>query len=472
MNDPDLSRLILAYEDILSLEGEDLVVLDAGRLRDEAIDSLVREAVFGETDGRKQAARWIIRQAGSSLGIHPASIHEYYLTRGKGSCPGATTPAINVRSLAYDTSRAIFRSAQKLQVGALIFEIARSEIGYTHQRPAEYAAVITAAAIAEGFQGPVFIQGDHFQVNAKKYAADPETELGNLRDLIREALAAGFYNLDLDSSTLVDLSHDTIEAQQETNARVAAELTAFVRQHEPEGVTVSVGGEIGEVGKQNSTPEELRAFMSQYESAREALGVEPGLSKISIQTGTSHGGVVLPDGSLQEVAIDFDCLDQLGQLARDDYEMGGAVQHGASTLPAECFDRFSQADAVEVHLATNFQNILLDHPEFPEELREEITSWLDTHMGSERKEGQTDEQFHYSLRKKALGPFKRKIWDLPASTRSAICSDLEKNFSMLFEKLGVTNTREDVIASTSIVEIHPSLVAATVIAEDDTSLDD
>ena len=48
----------------------------------------------------------------------------------------------------------------QLDVRALIFEIARSEIGYTGIRPAEYAASIRAAAIKEGYQGPLFLQGD------------------------------------------------------------------------------------------------------------------------------------------------------------------------------------------------------------------------------------------------------------------------------------------------------------------------
>ena len=37
-------------------------------------------------------------------------------------------------------------------------------------------------------------------------------------------------------------------------------MTAFIRSIEPEGVTISVGGEIGEVGGHNSNEEELRAY--------------------------------------------------------------------------------------------------------------------------------------------------------------------------------------------------------------------
>src|SRR5919198_5819413 len=250
-----------------------------------ALDELVRQAVFGAPEERQQA-RWLIWEIGQAAGVRPASIHDLYLARGRGEVPAFTTPAINVRVMAYDSARAVFRAAKRLDVGAVICEIARSEIGYTDQRPAEYVAVMTAAALREGFTGPLFIQGDHVQVNAKKYAADPDGELQALQTLIEEELHAGFYNIDVDTSTLVDLSKPTLEEQQRTNYERAAEITRFIREQEPEGVTVSVGAEIGEVGQKNSTVEELHAFMRGYNRTLADLGNWEGISKISVQTGT------------------------------------------------------------------------------------------------------------------------------------------------------------------------------------------
>ena len=201
------------------------------------MDELVRQAVFG-TEDEKAQARWLIWEIGQRAGVRPASIHDLYLARGRGEVPPFTTPAMNVRIMSYDTGRAIFRSAQKLDAVAIICEIARSEIAYTDQRPAEYVAVMTAAALREGFVGPLFIQGDHVQVNAKKYAADPDAELKALRQLIEEEVHAGFYNIDVDTSTLVDLSKPNLDEQQRTNYERAAELTQFVREREPEDVTV------------------------------------------------------------------------------------------------------------------------------------------------------------------------------------------------------------------------------------------
>ena len=54
--------------------------------------------------------------------------------------------------MAYDTARAVIRAAKKLNAGAFIFEIARSEIGYTEQRPHEYAAVVLGRGAARGLR--------------------------------------------------------------------------------------------------------------------------------------------------------------------------------------------------------------------------------------------------------------------------------------------------------------------------------
>jgi len=405
-----------------------------------ALDELVRRAVFGASEEREQA-RWLIWEIGQRAGVRPASIHELYLARGRGEVRPFTTPAMNIRVLSYDSARAIFRAAKRLDVGALICEIARSEIGYTEQRPAEYVAVMTAAALREGFTGPLFIQGDHVQVNAKKYAVDPEVELQAIRTLIDEELHAGFYNIDIDTSTLVDLSQATLDEQQRVNYERAAELTRFIREREPEGVTVSVGAEIGEVGGKNSDVRELQAFMDGYVRTLARLGSYTGISKISVQTGTSHGGVVLADGSIAKVQLDLDALKALSAEARSKYGLGGAVQHGASTLPPDAFGHFPKCEAIEIHLATNFQNLVLDHPTLPADLRRELREWVKAECKDEWKKGDTEEQFLYKSRKKAIGPFKRRMWDLPADVRAAIAADLEKTFASLFEQLRVTGTR-------------------------------
>ncbi len=423
--------------------GGNVTVRDEPRLRSEAAEALARHAIFAEKAEVRDASRWLIRKAGEAVGVMSASILPLYRARGRGECAGFTVPAINIRTLTFDVTRAALRAARKLDASAVVFEIARSEIRYTEQRPPEYAAAVTAAAIRESYRGPLFIQGDHFQVSASAfYKGDREKELAALRALIEEAVSAGFFNIDIDSSTLVVLERPTIDAQQEENCQIAADLTAHVHTHTPAGVDISIGGEIGEVGGKNSTVEELRAYMRGYRRHLDAIAPgSEGISKISVQTGTTHGGLPLPDGTIAKVAVDFDTLKQLSILARKEFGMAGAVQHGASTLPEDLFGKFPDVETAEIHLATGFQNLIYDHPQFPRALRDEMYAHLAKAHADERKAGMSDQQFYYKTRKQAFGPFKRAMWDLPTATRDAISADLERTFDNIFTRLRIRDTR-------------------------------
>jgi fructose/tagatose bisphosphate aldolase len=434
------------------VDGGALRVNDASAIASSRMDELVRLAVFGAGPDRHWA-RWAIWELGQAVGVRSSSIHSLYLARGRGEIRGFTVPAINVRGRAYDTARAIFRTAMKLEAGAFILEIARSEIAYTDQRPAEYLAVMLAAALREGFRGPLFIQGDHFQVNAKKFAADRATEVGNVKQLAREAIHAGFCNIDIDTSTLVDLAKPSLDEQQRLNYEVGVDITRFVRSLQPAGIDISLGGEIGEVGTQNSTVPELRAYMDGYNRtlAAQAPGME-GLSKISVQSGTSHGGVVLADGAIADVKLDFNTLQALGVDARDRYGLAGAVQHGASTLPESAFHNFPRVETAEIHLATGFQNMLYDG--LPGALRDEVYAWLRANAADERKPGDSDEQFIYKTRKKALGPFKEKLWSLDAATSAALDTSFDRKFEFLFTQLGARGTAAHVERFVSAVPMH------------------
>jgi len=404
------------------------------------MDALVMDVVVGADADKKADAVDAIWDEAFAQGVYPASIHDLYMARGLGRQGGYTVPAMNLRTLTYDMARAIFKEAKKINAAAFVFEIARSEMGYTDQKPLEYSTVILAAAVREGYRGPVFIQGDHFQVNAKGYQADPAKEIEGLKKLIKESIEAGFYNIDIDSSTVVDLSKEDLLAQQKLNSEICAELTAYIRTIQPKGITVSVGGEIGEVGSKNSTPEDMRAFMKLYQQKLPA-GMA-GISKISVQTGTSHGGTVLPDGTIAKVKLDFNVLKSISEVCKKEFKMAGSVQHGASTLPETEFHKFPEFDAAEVHLATQFQNMVFDSPHFPADLKKKIYDWLKVEAKNEFKPGMTDEQFFYKSRKKALGPFKKDIMSI--QERDMIAEEGESKFAFLFDQLKIKDSAEAV----------------------------
>ncbi len=437
----------MVLKDVISVSKDGIEIRDIKALRG-MMDHLVYEAVFSE-DERKRELLILIKEIAKAANAIPSSIQGLYEEMGR-NYPGFTVPAINIRGLTYDVACAIFRKALEMKVGALIFEIARSEIGYTKQRPLEYAAVVLGAAVKEGFEGPVFIQGDHFQLVRKNYMNDPKAEIDYVKGLIREAIDAEFYNIDIDTSTLVDIDKETIMEQQRPNFEKTAELASYIREIQPSGIDISIGGEIGEIGGKNSTPEEAKAYLDGFKNIFRS---GKGLSKLSVQTGTSHGGVVLPDGTLAKVKIDFDTLRTLSELVRKDYGLSGCVQHGASTLPEEAFHMFPETGTSEVHLATGFQNIIYDSKHLPPEFREEVYAFLKQEFSKERKEGQTEEQFIYSTRKKGFGPLKKKWWDLPSGVKDPIMKELEARFALLFDRLRVVNTT-DIVKRT----VNPILI--------------
>ncbi|HNK64317.1 MAG TPA: class II fructose-bisphosphate aldolase [Anaerolineales bacterium] len=472
MSDP-VKELLDLVENSLSVEGTTVRVLDESKFR-KNVGKLVERSALA-SDSSAGWSRFLVRAAALELGVYPASIHELYMARGRGDAPMTfTTPAFNLRALSHHAARAMFRAANKINAGAFIFELARSEMSYTDQRPSEYATNILGAAIAEGYTGPVFIQGDHFQVSAKKYKADAEAELKAVRDLSIEAMAAGFYNIDVDTSTLVDIHLPTVEEQQALNSQLSAELSAFIRNNEPAGVTISIGGEIGEVGTNNSTEPELRAYMDAYKvELQKLVPGKPGLSKISVLTGTSHGGTVLPDGSIAEVTIAFDVLRDLSRVSRKEYGMGGTVQHGASTVPEENFNKFVQNEAIEVHLATNFATMFFDN--IPAEFKQEMYAWLDVNAAADRKSGMTDEQFYYKTRKNAIGPFKAKSYALPAEALEKLGKAWEAQFDKLFNLLGLKDTKQFTGKFITPAKVQPVLadyVKQAVAAEDVSDLSD
>ena len=250
------------------------------------MDALVRQAVFGE---RRRAELRALAASGRSARRSACGRRRSTTSTSRAAaarCGGFTVPAINVRGMSYDTARAIFRTAIKLDAGAFILEIARSEIAYTEQRPAEYVAVMLAAALREGFRGPVFIQGDHFQVNHKKYAVDPVTEVDAVKELAREAIAAGFYNIDVDTSTLVDLSQaDARRSSSGSTTRSASSSRSTSARSSRRASPSRSAARSARSARRTARVEELRAFMDGFNRtlAAQAPGMA-GLSKISVQS--------------------------------------------------------------------------------------------------------------------------------------------------------------------------------------------
>lgn len=434
-----LAELTESLQYTLSHSADGVSIINDSALRDKAIDMLVMSALFSDNEAVVIQSKNIIRQAAHASGAVSSSIESLYRGFGKGAVSGFTIPAMNVRTMTYDFARVVFRIAMQKEAGAFIFEIARSEMEYTEQTHDDFSICILAAAIKEGYKGPVFIQGDHYQVRKKHFVEHKDEEIADIKKLIDDAIDAQFYNIDIDASTLVDLDKPTIQEQQVLNSEITAEFTTYIRSKQPHNLMISIGGEIGHIGDRNSTVEDFQSFMDQY--SLQILST--GISKVSVQTGTSHGGTVLPDGTVKPVDLDFSVLENVGKLAREKYGMGGAVQHGASTLPLTMFNRFPQAGTLEIHLSTGFQNTVFEH--MPQGLKDEMNTWVMENCKAEWKPDWNEAQFLYKARKKALGPFKRTLWELRPEEKQPIITALEEQITAIFTQLNIISKRSIVL---------------------------
>jgi hypothetical protein len=110
-----------------------------------------------------------------------------------------------------------------------------------------------------------------------------------------------------------------------------------------------------------------------------------------------------------------------------------------------------------VHLATGFQNMMFDHPQFPKEYTAKMRDWLHKECASEKKADETEEQFIYKTRKKGFGPLKKDLWTMPDANRNAIAKSIEDKFDFLFKKLGVVNNKAAVEKFVKIAPVKPDV---------------
>ena len=376
-----------------------------------------------------------------ALGVWPASVGPLYAELARSRIAPMTVPAVNLRGLTYHLARAAWRAALRREAAPVIFELAPVEAEIGDQSFDEYAAMVFAAAVREGYRGPVFLQADHVEVPSTGSAA-----VDVARRLCFAAVDAGFRQVDIDAAGLASGADSALE-RQSVNAAVTAELATYVHGLDP---TVVVGGEVGEIGGVNTSVADLRAFL---DTVTERLGSLGGaLGKVSVQTGTQHGGVVLADGSFGTMTVDFAVAAELARVAREVYGLPGVVQHGASTLTTEQLGRLAHAGVNEVHLATGIQNVVLEHRALPAELlgrmRRDLTGAMgapEGGHGAEQPVGVTAEQTWIANRWHAWGAYKPELWGLPESILGQMRDSAEAWFDRTFVALGLAGRARDLV---------------------------
>ena len=288
---------------------------------------------------------------------------------------------------------AICRASMALDSVPVIFELARAASRSTPSSgPAEYITSVLAGCISAGWQGPVFVQGDHYQFNAKKYAADPDGVAETLRKATVDAPGGGLrqHRHRPRPCGLPRVPTGRRAAARQLPAR--RELAASSVRHRRRGLVVSIGGEIGRSASRTPTRRSCAPTLTasggifdatrRHGPARPVQGERPDghLARWRAAAGWWRGG---GQAGLRGAGAAVRGVPQ-------SYGLAGAVQHGASTLPDELFHHFPKVETAEIHLATGFQNALYDHPAFPSALTAEIEGWCRVNAADERKPGETE----------------------------------------------------------------------------------
>jgi len=419
-----------ALRGVLEIKDNEVDVIDADKLREDCIDRLVYNAVFHESEELRYFLQWLIREAAAKQVVYPTSVQGLHEAAVLGMVPAFTMPVLSLHALSYDTARACFRAARETAAGAFSFGYNDEIAGYGYQPPAEYATCILAAAVREGYRRAVFLQGDHIRIGRASYLTSRDDEIGRLKDRLEEAVAAGFFNIDIDTSNLADFSRPSFSEQQLQSSRECAELVAFIREIEPEELSIDIGAEIKATGDGNLTADRFRAFMEGFYDRLNIPGGKKDLSKI----------IVLVGGALGEADTDLELLREIGEIARREYGLGLAVRSGITPVPETLFPRFPGNDVGELHVTAPFEDLIFDHEAFSPELRKDIYRWIDSEWPGERQSGMSGETFYRATRKRALLPFKQAMWDQPQEQRDRIMADVQAKLVSCFGALGADNT--------------------------------
>lgn len=429
--------------DSVTFNGTSISLRSRRIFTEQHIDRLAYESVFHEDPAMRSRVRWVILQLCAEDRIFPASLQSFSESRARGDAGGLTVPVLCLPTLTYDLACAVFRAATRQRVGLFSFALSRADLETTGQAFDEYSAVIMGAALRECWQGPVFLQAGPLRIDADRFAVRRAAEMSALKYLLEQALQAGFYNVDLDMSTLTDSTRSGLHGPIPLNCAWTAELTGYIRRIEPRGVTVSIGAALGAAADRNSNEEDLHSFMSGYAKALDDVRYgAKGISKIAVQTQALPSGIPLSDGHILSAHMDLNTLRRLSQLARERYGLSGAVQRGAAELPWESFDRFVAADAAEIHMAGELQDVIVEALHMHSTLPAEMDRYLKREYSAEWPADMSEAHFLHCLRGRVWKAFKKPLWDLPPDTRAAISQSVEAVLGVVFEQCAVVRTRE------------------------------
>ncbi|MBD3388196.1 MAG: class II fructose-bisphosphate aldolase [Candidatus Altiarchaeales archaeon] len=329
------------------------------------------------------------------------------------------------------SARGIMMAAKELDA-AVMFEIAKSEIGYTAQPPKAFYDMIVKTAEELEFNQPYVIHGDHITIKENTAEA-----VGAGEQLIKDEIAAGFTSFAIDASHNFNIEGKTVAEQLADNIEITTKLAALI----PETAGLEV--EVGEVGKVDpKTGEKALTSVEEAETFIKAIrdaGFSPNL--LATNNGTTHGNIYDKEGNIvEQVGIDIDRTKAIADAiaAHGVY----VAQHGITGTPLNLMHLLIDAGVFKGNVGTNWQNIALDT--MPSDLVKSMEEWTLTSKHAEKmkakKPGISEKELIGKNIKHSIKEFKEEIDSLPAEDVEKIDEASKKSAIGFFKAFNAQGT--------------------------------
>ena len=259
------------------------------------------------------AAFLLIYSIAWKLNIFPSSLQKIY----KAQARHEISPQIKILSLditedSLANLRILFNSMNHEETKLLSLSINPKQMDQTWFF--SYITKILAAAILEDYSGPIFLQTDSIYFDPLSFENDRDNLLDRLKKITQNAIKSGIYNLNLDASELIDLDQSVTSEKMLMNLKMVAMVTnLWVRNYQPNGITVSVSGKLGKAAMNFIQKDELKDYLKRLMKEGSRLRFNTAgddISKIVVDYRTGN-----------EVSVDY--LGSLKLIAQNEFGLGG-----------------------------------------------------------------------------------------------------------------------------------------------------
>ena len=198
-----------------------------------------------------------------------------------------------------------------------------------------------------------------------------------MKQLALEAVTAGFYNIDVDTSTLVDLSKPDLASQQRLNYETCVDIAQvqFASSSRRASRSRSAARSARSALRTARSKSCARSWTaSTARSPNGARRAPTGSRRSACSPGRRTAASYFPMARSRTSQLDLNTLARLSKDARERVRAGGSRAARSVDAPGLRVPQLPHTETAEIHLATNFQNMLFDH--LPGALRQEIYEWL------------------------------------------------------------------------------------------------